>query len=132
MLRLAHQEGWPTDRFAHAYRACLDAGLRVAWTFRQRLFRSPDRAHYFSLFHQVDVGQYEVAEVLYDQHKQEIFRRPCFVDDVPLFTVQWAAWEDRTRFAYRFGGPRRVFTVEIAELLQHQAYQTSRRQRDLF
>ncbi|WP_210522070.1 hypothetical protein [Hymenobacter terricola] len=132
MLRLAHQEGWSTERFDRAYQGCLDCGLRVEWNFRGRLFRSPDRAHYFALFHHVDFEQYEVAEVLYDKHKQEIFRRTCFVDTGPVFSVQWAAWEDSTRFSYRFGGPKRVFTAEVAELLQHREYQTSRRQRDLF
>jgi hypothetical protein len=132
VLRLARQEGWATTRFEQAYHACLACELRIEWHFRRKLFLSPNRAYYFSLFQRVDFGRFEIQEVLYDKRKQEIFRRICLVDTYPLSHIVWAAWANETQFVYRFAGCKRLFTAEVADLLQRKDYQTSRAQKDLF
>lgn len=131
--QLAKNKNWEIERFEKAYQQCIIAGLRVDWNFHNKLFLSPDKNYYFSIFHTIDFHVYKVYEILYDKKKIEIFRRECFVDNGPTFTVQAANWEeDSKHFSYKFNGPKKIFTASVEELLNKQEYSESRSKQAVF
>lgn len=118
LVKLAGQLGWNTDCFKLSFQKCIESNLSYNWFFKGRLFRSPDRKYYFGLWHFVDVGEYEIWEVLYDENQKEINRRVCFKDRVCTFFIDYASWEGQNNeFFYRFNGPKKKFVAMVEDLI---------------
>ncbi len=118
LLALAEQEQWNATAFIKSYQACIEAGLVLEGMYREYPIASPNRQYYFALYYRVDFGSYEVYEVLYNKHKQEIGRRLCYRATVAIFVVKWGKWSaDSMSFSYRFNGPKQIFTAHIEDML---------------
>jgi len=118
LLGLCGTEGWDPQPFREAYDACIAAELKTEWFFREKLFRSPNRKHYFGMLNVSDLGRFEIFEVLFDDRKNEVTRRKSFEDRSMVFGLESAWWTpDSTSFCYKFSGPKRVFEVDVQAFL---------------
>jgi hypothetical protein len=124
MIDVARLQGLDTEPFELAYQKCLAVpDLRVQWYYKRKLFISPDRQHYFGMFHIIDDDFYKVFEVVFDKKKNELGRRLCFRDHVGVFSVGWASWEGNNEvFYYKFKGPDKLFECRVADLLAGKQY----------
>lgn len=123
LLKLCDMFDWEKAPFEVAYQKCFEKNLVCDWFFKRKLFKSPDKQHYFGLYHIIEFEGYEVYEILYDKNKKELARRKCFHDFGGTFSVSWASWEGKNdEFYYRFSVISKTFTAKITDLLEGKQY----------
>lgn len=121
ILNLSIQFGWDSVPFEKAYQTCLEKELLLGWVFKNKLFISPGKNHFFGLLNLVDIGKYEIFGVLFNSKKLEIARHILFEDSTSVFNIDYASWENfNDRFFYKFKGPKKVFEIAIKDIIENK------------
>lgn len=122
-LSLSDKFNWESIVFKKTFDRCISENLKYEWKFKNKLFKSPNRKYYFELYSIVDIASFEIYEVLYDSKKNELFRRICFKDKVPIFLIEDAYWDENSLFFYyKFKGPSKIFIVKVEDLINNIQY----------
>ena len=133
MLELCKIFNWNITQFNDSYITCLEKQVIYEGFFKNKLFLSPDKNFYMGLYFVVDIGSYDIYEVLYDKKKVELVRRKCYHDTGMVFIVEWASWENNNlNFYYRFKGPAKTFVCNINNLLEGKQYDLNIKSSDFF
>ena len=126
MLKLCDLYNLNKEPFELSFEICIQKKLINEWLFENKLFKSPNHEYYMGLYYVHDLGSFEIYEVLYNKNKQELKRRRCFQNNVPVFSISWASWEGSNEtFYYKFNGPAKVFECRIDDLLAGKEYDLS-------
>lgn len=118
LLQVASNENWTTDIILDTYNTCLGNGIRNEWWFKDKLIAAPDRKHRIGIYTIYDVKRFEYWLVLFDKTKNELIRHQILKDSFDSFGISRLSWQDSEHVVYQFGGPKKVFTYSIDDLLQ--------------
>lgn len=122
--KLAVDFHWSTLAFESSYKKCVENNLSYNWFFKGKLFKNAENKFYFGMWHLVDIGEYQIWEILFDKNKKEINRRLCFKDNVCVFFIVYASWEGQNeQFFYRFNGPKKKFVANVKDLVTNKPIQ---------
>jgi hypothetical protein len=123
LLILCDKFNWDKLKFENAYKKCLENNFSCSWYFKNKLFKSPNRNYYFGLFHLINFDGYKVYEILFDNKKNEIYRRVCFFDYSSTFSISWASWENQNEFFYyKFSNISKMFVIKVSDLIENKEY----------
>jgi hypothetical protein len=62
--------------------------------------------------------RFEYWLVLFDKTKTELIRHLVYRERAEFFVISHLSWRDREHIVYKFGGPKKLFTYSIDDLLQ--------------
>ncbi|EOG6896218.1 hypothetical protein ACLH3T_001569 [Flavobacterium psychrophilum] len=120
LLNLCDKFEWECLEFINSASKCISQQLNYEWIFKNKLFQSPDKCYYFGLYCKIDISSFEIYEIVYNSKKNEIARRLCFKDKVPVFLIENAYWgENSLFFQYKFIGPSKIFTARVEDIINH-------------
>lgn len=118
VLQFVSYQKWDIKPFQQAINQCHEQKLIDEWLFKDKLFRSPNRQNFVSVYNIVDETSHRVYLILYDKNKVALKRHLAFVSDVLVFTVGWVSWNNTNdTIFFQFNGPQKIFSITINDIL---------------